>query len=123
VILTTIILDKKMPGANRAKRFIMTIAPYNILKPQIKLDWSLPALDPVAEVFASWARMIEFAPIENKLTLLFMMARDGATWADAHRQQAIDDVWYVAGELGLIDKFGTVHCQNILAAAFDRKIP
>jgi hypothetical protein len=112
-----------MPGANRAKRFIMTIVPYDVLKPQIKLDWSLPALDPVAEVFASWARMIEFAPIENKLTLLFMMARDGATWADAHRQQAIDDVWYVAGELGLIDKFGTVHCQNILAAAFDRKIP
>ena len=84
---------------------------------QIDLD------DPAAFVLASWARVIEFAPIENKLTLLFMMARDAATWADAHRQLAIDDVWYVAGELGLIDKFGTVHCQNILAAAFDRKIP
>jgi hypothetical protein len=123
VILSTIILDKKMPGANRAKRFIMTIAPYNILKPQIMLDWSVPAPDPIAGVFASWSRVIAGAPIENKPTLLFMMARDAATWADAHRQQAIDDVWYVANELGLIDKFGTFHCQHILAAAFDRKTP
>jgi hypothetical protein len=96
----------------------MTIAPYNILKPQIKPDWSLPAPDPVAEVFASWSRVIAGATIENKPTLLFMMARDAATWADAQRQQAIDEVWAVAAGLGLIKLLGAVAVQDAIASGF-----
>jgi hypothetical protein len=82
----------------------MTIAPYNILKPQIKPDWSLPAPDPVAEIFASWVRVIELAPIENKLALFGMMARDAAAWANSFRHQAIDDMWLVAGEVVVDDR-------------------
>jgi hypothetical protein len=88
---------------------------------QQRIHWQANKTDPTAEVFASWTRVIGGAPIENKPTLLFMMASDAATWADAIRQQAVDDMWFVAGELGLIDKLGTVHCQDILAAAFDPK--
>src|ERR1700730_9537121 len=100
----------------------MTIAPYNILKPQIKPDWSLPAPDPVAEIFASWGRVIELAPIENKLALaLFgMMARDAAAWANSFRHQAIDDLWLVAGEVGLVDLIGAASVRVAIAVAFDR---
>jgi hypothetical protein len=69
--------------------------------------------------FASWARVIGRAPIENKPKLLFMMSRDARAWADAHRQQAIDDVWQVAEELGLVRLLGTAHIQNLVAAGFD----
>jgi hypothetical protein len=98
----------------------MTITPYNILKPEIKPDWSLPAPDPVAEFFASWVRVIEFAPIENKPVLFWMMAADAAAWADAIRQQAIDDMWWTAGEMGLVDLIGAASVRVAIAVAFDR---
>ena len=77
-------------------------------------------IDPAVFVFASWVRVIEFAPIENKPVLFGMMARDAATWADAHRQQAVDDIWGVAAELGLVDLLGAASVQEILANAFRR---
>jgi hypothetical protein len=70
-------------------------------------------------VFASWARAIRRAPIENRPKLLFMMSRDAAAWAAAHRQQAIDDVWQVADELGLIALLGATSVQAAIAAGFD----
>jgi hypothetical protein len=47
-----------------------------------------------------------------------MMARDAASWADAQRQQAIDDIWEVATELGLVTKFGVVAVQDAIASGF-----
>jgi hypothetical protein len=72
--------------------------------------------------FASWARVIGRAPIENKRLLLSWMARDvAAAWASACRQQAIDDMWEVADELGLVAIFGTTDVQAAIAAGFDRR--
>jgi hypothetical protein len=75
-------------------------------------------LDPV-EVFASWSRVIAGAPIENRPRLLFMMAREASGWADAIRQQAIDDVFEVAADLGLVDLIGATNVKAAIAAAFD----
>jgi hypothetical protein len=107
-----------MPGANRANRFIMTIAPYNILKPQIKPDWSLPASDPVAFVFTSWSRALVGAKPENKLRIFGAMAEDAVTYLDVHRQQVIDDLWLVAEEAGLVDLLGVLAVQDALTVAF-----
>jgi hypothetical protein len=75
--------------------------------------------DPVAEIFASWVRVIEFAPIENKPALFGMMARDAAAWANSLRQQAIDDMWLVAGEVDLVDLIGAASVRVAIAFAFD----
>jgi hypothetical protein len=79
---------------------------------------SSTVFDPWAEVFASWRRVIEGAPVENKPKLLAMMAADAALWADAHRQQAVDDVRAVATELGFVTKFGEVTVQDAIATGF-----
>jgi hypothetical protein len=70
-------------------------------------------------VFASWARVIRRAPIENKRLLLSWMARDAAAWADACRQRGVDDMWQVADELGLIKLLGITDVQAAIAAGFD----
>jgi hypothetical protein len=76
--------------------------------------------DKVWEItFASWTRVIQRAPIENKPKLLFMMSRDARAWSDAHRQRAVDDMWQVADELGLVRLLSTAHVQNLIAAGFD----
>jgi hypothetical protein len=69
--------------------------------------------------FASWARVIGRAPIENKRLLLSWMARDAAAWAAACRQRGIDDVWQVADELGLVKLLGKTDVQAAIAAGFD----
>jgi hypothetical protein len=77
--------------------------------------------DKVWEItFTSWARVIQQAPIENRPRLLFMMSRDAAAWAAACRQQAIDDAYQFAVDLGLVRLLGDATVQNILTAAFDR---
>jgi hypothetical protein len=81
---------------------------------QIDLD------DPAAFVFASWARVIEFAPIENKPALFGMMARDAAVYADRIRADTIDGLWVVAQEIGLVKLVGATNVQAIIAVAFDR---
>jgi hypothetical protein len=89
---------------------------YPIKPPECK--WALPVVDSAELVFASWVRVIESAPIKNRPALLRMMARDAASWADAQRQQAIDDIWEVATELGLVTKFGVVAVQDAIASGF-----
>ena len=86
----------------------------------IKQIHAADEIDPAIEVFASWSRVIAGAPIENKLLLFGMMARDAATWADAIRQQAIDDMWWTAGEMGLVKLVGATNVQAAIAAAFDK---
>jgi hypothetical protein len=109
-----------MPGANRAKRFIMTIAPYNISRPQIKPDWSLPASDPAVFVFASWSRVLAEAKPENKLGIFGFIAEDAVTYLHVHRQRVVDDLLLVAGETGLVDLVGATNVQAAIAGAFDR---
>ena len=82
-----------------------------------KVQW-LPAPDPVAEVFASWVRVIEGAPIENKPKLLAMMSRDARVYSDSVRQQTFDDLWTIAEQLGLVKLIGTTTVQESIAAGF-----
>jgi len=74
--------------------------------------------DDWAFIFASWSRVIVCAPVENRLTLLGMMASDAAAYADALRQQAIDDMCAVADDLGLVRLIGATQVQGIVAVAF-----
>ena len=69
-------------------------------------------------IYASLSRVIEFAPIENKLAVFGLMARTAAEDLAAFRQQMIDDLWLVASEIGLVTKFGTTSVQSVLAMAF-----
>jgi hypothetical protein len=85
-----------------------------------KPEWALSPPDPAAEVFASWVRVIEGAPVEHRLKLFGMMAADARCYADAVRQQAIDDMVWVAGELGLISLLGAVPVEETLAITFRR---
>jgi hypothetical protein len=78
-------------------------------------------IDPWSFIFESWRNVIAGAPIKNKRLLLSWMSRDvAAAWADACRQQAVDDMWQVADELGLIKLLGTTHVQAAIAAGFER---
>jgi hypothetical protein len=72
-----------------------------------------------ARVFASWSRVIEGGPIENKPTLLVMMARDASVYADCLRQQVVDDVWEVAQAVGLVRLLGATTVVAAITAAFD----
>ena len=87
-------------------------------------------IDAAAFVFASWVRVIESAPAENQLVLFEMMAADACVYADALRQQVIDDLQLVAAELGLVDLVavergarhpaGAISVEDALANAFRR---
>jgi hypothetical protein len=68
--------------------------------------------------YASLTRVIKSAPVENKLPVFGLMARTAAADAAAYRQQMIDDLWFVAGDLGLVAMIGTATAQNTLAIAF-----
>ena len=46
------------------------------------------------------------------------MAQTAAADTAAYRQQMIDDLWYVAEDVGLIAVTGTAAVQNTLAIAF-----
>jgi hypothetical protein len=67
---------------------------------------------------ASLCRVIAGAPVQNKLVVFGMMARDAAGGAAAYRLQVIDDLWEVANDLGLVTLFGVTSVQDVLAAAF-----
>ena len=98
----------------------MTIAPYNISRPQIKPDWSLPASDPAVFVFASWSRVLAGAKPENKLGIFGFIAEDAVTYLHVHRQRVVDDLLMVAGETGLVNLVGATNVQTAIAVAFDR---
>jgi hypothetical protein len=67
---------------------------------------------------ASLRRVTESAPVQNKLTVFRMMARETAAHSAAHRQQMIDDLWFVAEGLGLVALVGITSVQEVLATAF-----
>ena len=69
-------------------------------------------------MFASLCRVIESAPVQNKLLVFGMMARTAAADAAAYRLQVIDDLWEVANDLGLVTLFGVTSVQDALTAAF-----
>jgi hypothetical protein len=69
-------------------------------------------------LYASLCRVIEGAPIENKLRVFGLMAKTAAADMYAFRQRVIDDLWEVANDLGLVSEFGVTSVQDVLAAAF-----
>ena len=69
-------------------------------------------------IYASLCRVIEGAPVQNKLVVFGMMARAAAADVSAVRQQAIDDLWFVADNLGLVALVGVTSVQEALATAF-----
>jgi hypothetical protein len=69
--------------------------------------------------YASLSRIIESAPVENKMRVFGLMAKTAAADAAAYRQQMIEDLWYVAGDVGLVTMLGTTSVQATLARAFD----
>ena len=71
-------------------------------------------------MYASLSRVIESAPIENKMRVFRLMAKTAAADTAAYRQQMIDDLWFVADDLGLVTLVGTTNVQAAIAVAFDR---
>jgi hypothetical protein len=88
----------------------------------VKPDRSAPKgfADERAQVamYASLSRIIESAPVENKMRVFGLMAQTAAADAAAYRQQMIDDLWFVAADLGLVAMIGTAMVQNTLVIAF-----
>jgi hypothetical protein len=70
-------------------------------------------------LYASLCRVLEQAPIENKLRVFRLMADTAAGEISERRQQYIDDLWWVAGQVGLVSLLGPTDVQNTLASAFD----
>lgn len=70
-------------------------------------------------IYASLCRVLEQAPIENKLRVFGLMARYAADEISERRQQYIDDLWWVAEEVGLVRLLGATDLHNALASAFD----
>jgi hypothetical protein len=74
--------------------------------------------DQVEMAFASWVRIIEGAPIQNRSSLLAMMARDAREWADIKRQQAMQDLYAVAEQVGLVTLLGRTHVTTTILEVF-----
>ena len=72
-------------------------------------------VDPAVEAFASWVRVIENAPIERPKLL---MARDARDWADGQRQQTMQDLYYVAEQIGCVTLLGATHVKGIISDVF-----
>jgi len=70
-------------------------------------------------MYASLCRVLEQAPIENKLRVFGLMARAAASEISERRQQYIDDLWSVAEAVGLIRLLSATDVHNALASAFD----
>jgi hypothetical protein len=70
-------------------------------------------------IYASLCRVLEQAPIENKLRVFGLMARTAASEISERRQQYIDDLWSVAEEVGLVRLLGATDVHNALTSAFD----
>jgi hypothetical protein len=73
-------------------------------------------------MYASLTRVLEQAPIENKLAVLGIMVRMAVTDLDARRQAYVDDLWDVARNTGLIDLLGVPAVQAALSIGLDRDI-
>jgi hypothetical protein len=70
-------------------------------------------------MYASLTRVIEGAPVENKLAVFCLMARTAAADTAVYRQQIMNDLWHLADDLGLVTLVGATTVQASIAAAFD----
>jgi hypothetical protein len=70
-------------------------------------------------MYASLTRVIEGAPVENKLAVFCLMARTAAADTALYRQQMVDDLWHLADDLGLVTLVGANNVQAAIAVAFD----
>ena len=60
------------------------------------------------------------APLwKTRCEVFGLMAKTAAADAAVYRQQMIEDLWYVAGDVGLVTMLGTTSVQATLARAFD----
>jgi hypothetical protein len=69
-------------------------------------------------MFASLLRALELAPAENKLKIFHFMCRTAADEIAIRRQQAIDDLWAIAQDTGLVATFGNAMVQDALSGGF-----
>lgn len=74
--------------------------------------------DQVEMAFASWVRILEHAPIQNRPSILAMMARDAREWADSQRLQAMRDLYFVAVQTGLVKLLGATHVKATIFETF-----
>lgn len=74
--------------------------------------------DLAVALYASLTRVLEQAPIENKIGVFSLMARSAAAEAIAFRQTQVDLLWHVAVGIGLPNLIGTATVQDALASAF-----
>jgi hypothetical protein len=68
-------------------------------------------------VVASLVRVIEQAPIERRLPVFHLMACVAADEIAARQQQMVDDLTYVAKELGLVELLGAVAVEHAIGSA------
>jgi hypothetical protein len=71
-------------------------------------------------MFASLTRVLEQAPTQNRLMVFRMMVRTAVSSLATHRLEAIDDLWGIARDTGLIDLVGVTAVQAAMASEFDR---
>ena len=69
-------------------------------------------------MYASLTRVLEHAPVQNRLRIFGMMARIAVDDLIGRRQQYVDDLWDVARETGLIDLLGATTVQAALSVEF-----
>jgi hypothetical protein len=71
-----------------------------------------------ARIYASLFRVLERAPIEKRLQIFRLAVRFAAEQMAARRQQAIDDLWSIAENAGLIDLHGVPYVQDAFVIGF-----
>jgi hypothetical protein len=85
-----------------------------------KIAIAEPTLEDVnAATHASLCRCIENAPVENKLKLFHLMSRTAADELKQRKQQVVDDLWFVANVVGLVDLLGVTSVQHAMSLAFE----
>jgi hypothetical protein len=70
-------------------------------------------------IHASLMRVLEQAPIENRLAVFGLMAKSAAKEVAARKQQVVDDLWFVANAVGLVDLLGVTSVQHSMSLAFE----
>ena len=69
-------------------------------------------------IYASFGRVLQGAPIENKMVVYGLLAKSVASDAAAIRQDSIDGLWMLAADTGLVALIGTATVQGALSNAF-----
>ena len=67
------------------------------------------------QTYTSLFRVLERAPMEKKLRVFRLAAKFASEQIAVRRQQAIEDLWAIAEELGLIELHGVLMVQDALS--------